>query len=400
MSPLSHREFRTLWSGSLLSWWSQWIQHAALGWVVYEITGSGALLGAVMGARAIPMVLLTPVSGMAADRYDRRRLMQASQGLAAAVSLAFGAALALGIVSTWMLFAFTILMGASNVMDRPARFTTAFELVPRELAVQAVALNTIGFSLARVVGPAVAGYLIAAVGGAGSFFLQGVLYAASGLMVLMVAFPSRSSRPAQRSAWGEMADGLRFAASNPRTRVLLAVGLLPFFLLIPVFGTLYPIYAKDEFAAGPTGLGLLLTAVGVGGTLGGFIANALGRAERQGLLQAVWVVVMGTAIIGVALSPTLAVAIAFSVIGGAAEMAHASSNMAMLQIAAPEEMRGRISALLMLNPALISIGALLAGPLSDALGVRNASIVLAIAAIAAVVLLYAGSPSLRELRHK
>jgi MFS family permease len=178
------------------------------------------------------------------------------------------------------------------------------------------------------------------------------------------------------------------------------VGLLPFFLLIPVFGTLYPIYAKDEFAAGPTGLGLLLTAVGVGGTLGGFIANALARAERQGLLQAVWVVVMAASIIGVALSPTLVVAIVFSVIGGAAEMAHASSNMAMLQIAAPEEMRGRISALLMLNPAFISLGALVAGPLSDAVGVRNASVSLAVAAIVAVTLLYLSSPVLRELRHK
>jgi MFS family permease len=369
--------------------------------VVYEITGSGALLGAVMGVRAIPMVLLTPVSGMAADRYDRRLLMQASQGVAAAVSLAFGAALALDIVSLWMLFAFTMLMGASNVMDRPARFTTAFELVPRELAVKAVALNTIGFSLARVLGPAVAGYLIAALGGAGTFFLQGVLYAAAGAMVLLVAFPPRSApHPNRPSAFGDMLEGLRFAIGDPRTRVLLMVGALPFFLMIPVFGTLYPIYAKDEFAAGPTGLGLLLTAVGVGGTLGGFIANALGRLERQGLIQAVWVVVMAASIIGVALSPSLVIAVVFSVIGGAAEMAHASSNMAMLQIGAPEAMRGRISALLMLNPAFISMGAFIAGPLSDALGVRNASIVLAGAAIAAIAVLYASSSSLRELRHK
>jgi MFS family permease len=369
--------------------------------VVYEITGSGALLGAVMGARAIPMVLLTPVSGMAADRYDRRRLMQASQGLAAAVSLAFGAALSLGIVSLWMLFAFTMLMGASNVMDRPARFTTAFELVPRELAMKAVALNTIGFSLARVVGPAVAGYLIAAVGGAGSFFVQGVLYTASGLMVLLVAFPARKPvHPGRPSALRDMIEGLSFAVSDPRTRVLMMVGALPFFLLIPVFGTLYPIYAKDEFAAGPTGLGLLLTAVGVGGTLGGFIANALGRVERQGLLQSVWVGVMAAAIIGVAMSSSLSWAIMFSVIGGAAEMAHASSNMAMLQISAPEAMRGRISSLLMLNPAFISMGAFVAGPLSDAVGVRNATLILAAAAIATIVLLYAGSSTLRELRLK
>jgi MFS transporter, DHA1 family, staphyloferrin A biosynthesis exporter len=399
VSPLAHREFRTLWSGSLISWWSQWIQHAALGWVVYEITGSGALLGAVMGARAIPMVLLTPVSGMAADRYDRRLLMQASQALAAGVSLAFGAALALDIVSLWMLFAFTMLMGASNVMDRPARFTAAFELVPRELAVKAVAYNTIGFSLARVLGPAVAGYLIAAFGGAGTFFLQGVLYTASALMVLAVTFPPRAPRRTERSAFGDMAEGLRFALGDPRTRILMAVGALPFFLLIPVFGTLYPIYAKDEFGAGPTGLGLLLTAVGVGGTLGGFAANALGRFERQGAIQAAWVVVMGAAVIGVALSPSLAAAVAFSVIGGAAEMAHASSNMAMLQVSAPEAMRGRISSLLMLNPAFISMGAFVAGPLSDALGVRGASIILAAAAIGAVAALYLLSPVLRELRH-
>ena len=345
------------------------------------------------------MVLLTPVSGMAADRYDRRRLMQASQGLAAAVSLAFGAALALDIVSTWMLFAFTMLMGASNVMDRPARFTTAFELVPRELAVKAVALNTIGFSLARVLGPAVAGYIIAAVGGAGSFFLQGF------------SMPRRGdgahggvpcAHGAKAGALGLRRDGRRAALrrvepAHPRAS---SDRLAAVFRAIPVFGTLYPIYAKDEFAAGPTGLGLLLTAVGVGGTLGGFIANALARAERQGLLQAVWVVVMAASIIGVALSPTLAVAIVFSVVGGAAEMAHASSNMAMLQIAAPEEMRGRISALLMLNPAFISIGALVAGPLSDAVGVRNASTILAATAIAAVLVLYASSSSLRELRHK
>ena len=298
-----------------------------------------------------------------------------------------------------MLFAFTVAMGASNVMDRPARFTTAFELVPREIAVKAVALNTIGFSLARVLGPAVAGYMIAAVGGAGSFFLQGILYAASGFMVLLVTFPARA--PA-RAALGvrRHARGLAFRSIESAHACAPRRGAAPFFLLIPVFGTLYPIYAKDEFGVGPAGLGLLLTAVGVGGTLGGFIANALGRAERQGLIQSVWVVVMAASIIGVALSSSFALALVFSVVGGAAEMAHASSNMAMLQIGAPEAMRGRISALLMLNPAFISLGALVAGPLSDAAGVRNASIILAAAALAAIVLLYLVSPVLRELRHQ
>jgi MFS family permease len=368
--------------------------------VVYEITGSGALLGAVMGARAIPMVLLAPLSGVAAERYDRRLLLQASQGFAAAVSLAFGAALALGVASTWMLFAFTVLMGSANSLDRPARFASAFELVPREVAVKAVALNTMGFSMMRIFGPAAAGYLIGWFGAAGSFFIQGVLYAASAAMALIVVFPARRPAASGRSAFAEMREGLRFAGTDPKMRMLVFLGALPFFLLVPVWGTLFPIYAKDVFDAGPQGLGVLLTAVGIGGTLGGLAANLLARAERQALIQAAWIVVMAGAIVGVAASPSLALAVAFSLVGGAAEMAHTASNMAMLQMTAPEEMRGRIASLTMLYPAMISIGAFLAGPLSDLLGVRGASVALAATATAAMVILYLASPRLREMRFK
>ncbi len=371
-----------------------------MGWVVYEITGSGALLGAVLGVRAIPILLLTPLSGVAADRYDRKRLLQISQGLAAAVSLAFGAALALEIVGTWMLFAFTFLMGASNVLDRPARMTAGFELVPREIAVNAVALNTMGFSLMRVFGPVFAGYLIAGVGAAGTFFVQGILYAASGIAVLMVTFPPRRPAIAGRSAVTEMVEGLRHAAGDPTTRALLAIGVLPYFLLVPVWGTLFPIYTKDVFAAGPEVLGLLLTSVGLGGTVGGLVANALARAERQGLLQAGWALVMALAVAGVAASPTVGIAMLCGFVGGAAEMAHTASNLAMLQMCAPEAMRGRIVSLSMLYPAFISLGALLAGPLADLVGVRSASLAVAAASAGATIAMLVFMPRLRELRHR
>jgi MFS family permease len=367
--------------------------------VVYEVTGSGALLGAVLGVRALPLVLLAPLSGVAADRFNRKRLLQTSQALAALVSFAVGAALALGLISTWMLFAFTVLMGASNVIDRPARFTTAFELVPREAAVKAVALNTIGFSLMRIVGPAIAGYLIAVVGAAGCFLIQGALYAASALVVLAVIFPP--ARPKSgRSALADMQEMLRYAASDRATRVLILLGALPYLLLIPVWNTLFPIYAKDEFAAGPQGLGLLLTAVGAGGTLGGIIANSLARIERQALMQAGWVILMASAIVAIAASPTLAAAAACAFIAGIAEMAHTASNMATVQMAAPEAMRGRVASLTMLYPAMISTGSFIAGPLADVLGARGASVVLASTAIAAVAGLYFATPLVREMRLK
>jgi MFS family permease len=366
---------------------------------VYEVTGSAALVGTVLGVRAIPMFLLAPLSGVAADRFSRRRLLQGSQALAALVSFAVGAALALGMVEVWMLFAFTILMGASNVIDRPARYSTAFDLVPREVVAQAVALNTIGFSLMRIVGPALAGYLIAAVGAAGCFFIQGVLYVGSGLLALVVAFPPARARTG-RSALADMQEMLRYAAADRATRILIALGMLPFLLLIPVWTTLFPIYAKDEFMAGPEGLGILLTAVGVGGTCGGFIANALARVERQALMQAGWVVVMAGAIVGVAASPTLAAAAACGFVGGTAEMAHAASNMAAVQMAAPDTMRGRVASLTMLYPAMISTGSFIAGPLADLLGARGASIALAATALGAVAVLFFVTPQIREMRLK
>jgi len=145
---------------------------------------------------------------------------------------------------------------------------------------------------------------------------------------------------------------------------------------------------------------MLLTAVGVGGTLGGLVANMLARAERQALIQAGWIELMAGAIAGVAASPSIVVALGFSVLGGAAEMAHTASNMAMLQMHAPEEMRGRISSLTMLYPAMISVGAFVAGPLSDLVGVQGASVALAATAAAAMGVLYFASPRLREMRFK
>lgn len=398
--PLAYRDFRLLWASSLCSWTSQWIQQAALGWVVYEITGSGALLGAVLGVRAIPMLLLTPISGVAADRWDRRRLMQASQVLACGVSLAVGAALYARVIDTWMLFGFTLLMGASNVIDRPARMTTAFELVPREVAMKAVALNTISFSMMRIGGPALAGYLIATFGAAGSFFVQATLYAASAVVVALVVFPSRAAPVARVSALHAMQEGLRFALGDPAIRALLVVGTLPFLLLIPISSTLLPIYAKDVFAAGPEGLGFLLTGVGIGGTLGGFAANALVRVERQGMLQAAWVLVMSAALAALAFSPSLGVAIVCVAVAGAAEMAHFASSTSALQMSAPEAMRGRISSLLMLVPIFISLGAMIAGPLAQVAGVRAATMILAGTAALAIVLLCAVSPTLRNMRVK
>jgi MFS family permease len=375
-----------------------WIQQASIAWLVYDHTGSAGLVGAVAGVRMIPLLCLAPLSGVAADRYDRRRLLQTGQWCAAATVLLFGAALALGRLETWMLFAFSLLTSSANVVDRPARHSTVFELVPRERAPQALTLNIIGNSTMRIMGPALAGYLIAWFGIAGNFFIQGALYVSSGLLVMLVAFPKRTVMPRRGSALRDMTAGLRYLVSDPTPRALVSIASVQYFLLVPTFSTFFPVYAKDVFKVGPQGLGMMFTAIGAGGVLGGFTAGALMKLDRIGLIQVIALLVFAMAVVAIAFSPSLPVALACCVLAGAAEMVTSTNNQTMMQMSAPPEMRGRVVALIQLNPAMIAAGSLLIGPLGDLLTARVAASSAAVLSAVLAMVLLLRSARLRELR--
>lgn len=397
-SVFSYPAYRWLWIGGIFTFAGQWIQMASMGWVVYELTGSGALVGAVSGMRALPMLLLAPFSGVAADRFDRARLLMWSQWFSASTAILFGAALAMELVSVWLMFIFTIVMGACAVLDRPARQSMVFEVVPRDTVMKAVAINTIGSNLARVVAPALAGYLIVWFGITGNFFVQGALYIVSAVLVLKVAIPKKKNPVDRSSAGSQLIEGLRHVARDPSTRLLIILGGLPFFLVVPTMGTLFPMYAKDVFAAGPDGLGLMYSAVGVGGVSGGYLAGWLSRFDRTGWIQVGAVIAFCLSIAGLGSAPSFSWALFACVMSGMTEMTYTVTNMTMVQLTAPEEMRGRITSILQLYPALISLGAFLVGPLADLIGARATSISAAGFCGAIFVGIMLVSPRMRGMR--
>lgn len=398
-TALRHRDFRRLWVGTFCSTGGQWIQQATLGWVVYDVTGSGSLLGAVLAMRAIPMLLLAPVSGMVADRIDRRRALAASQLLVVAISFALAAALALERVEIWHLFAFTLLAGVGMVFDRTLRNTLVFSVVPLADVANAVALNSIAFSVMRTVGPAAAGLLIAWVGPALNFALQGLLYLAVAAIALALHTPYEPARRVRHNtAWADMMEGLHFAATDPVARMMVLLGLLPSFLLIPSFSALMPVFAVNVFAAGPEGLGLLLSAVGAGGVLGGVAAAWVVRFDRAGLTQALAIVAFALSLIGFALSTHIIVAAVFLVAAGMAEMVNMASHHTVLQMCAPAEMRGRIASVLPMFPAFIALGSLTAGIGADLIGAPAIVIVTALAAAGMAGIAWMRSTALRNLR--
>jgi MFS family permease len=398
-TALRHRDFRWLWAGTFCATGGQWIQQATLGWVAYQLTGSGTLLGAVLGMRAIPMLLLAPVSGLVAERYDRRRALAASQLLVCAISLLLATAIALNRLEVWHLFAFTSLAGVGAVFDRTLRSALVFNVVPRTEVAHAVALNSIAFSVMRAIGPGVAGVLIARIGPAWNFALQALLYLAVGMNALMIRaqHEPQQARP-RASAWIDLEEGARFVLTDPVARMMVVMGLVPPLLLIPSFSALMPVFAVNVFATGPEGLGLLLSAVGVGGVAGGVLAAWLTQFDRVGLVQSAAVFAFALALTGFALSPTMHVALLFLVAAGTAEMVHATTQVTTLQMSAPPAMRGRVASLLPVFPAFISIGSLTSGTGADLLGPRAIVVALAAAAILVVIGAWLRSRALREVR--
>lgn len=399
LSPLRHRDFRRLWTSTFFATAGQWIQQATLGWVVYDVTGSASVLGAVLGIRAIPMLLLAPVSGIIADRYDRRYALAVSQLLIIVASVVLAALLAMDAVRVWHLFAFSVVSGVSAVFDRTLRSTLVFHSVPRTEAGNAVALNSIAFSVSRAVGPSVAGFLIGAVGAAWNFGMQALLYAGVVVAALSVRAPPPAPRDAVRgSAWADLKEGVRFTIGHPVARMMVILGLVPPLLLIPSFSALMPIFAADVFRSGPEGLGLLLSAVGVGGVLGGVVAAWISRYDQSGLIQMLALAVFAFSLIAFAMSSSIAVAVVFLAIAGIAEMVHHTVHVTTLQMCAPEHMRGRIASLLPIFPAFISVGALVAGVLADFLGPELVVILLAVTALGVVIAAWARSSVMRDLR--
>jgi MFS family permease len=398
LAPLRHRDFRRLWTGTFFATAGQWIQQATLGWVVYEVTGSPGLLGAVLGVRAIPMLVLAPLSGMVADRFDRRYALAASQALMALSCALLSALLAMQAVAAWHLFVFSILSGVSAVFDRTLRSTLVFTSVPRAEAAHAVALNSIAFSVTRAVGPSVAGFLIASVGAASNFAIQAVLYIGVIMAALSVTAPApRASGKAAVSAWLGIKEGVGFAMTDPVARVMVVLGLVPPLLLIPCLSALMPIFAADVFRSGPEGLGVMLSAVGVGGILGGIVAAWVTRFDRSGLLQVLALIAFAASLFGFAVSPSIAFAVVFLALAGIAEMVHHTIHVTTLQMCAPEHMRGRVASLLPVFPAFISVGALASGVAADALGAEFVVILFVTISLIVIAIAWMRSAALRDV---
>lgn len=364
---LHHRDFRYLWLSTIFMTGAMWIQQLTLGWLVYDMTHSPFLLGAVSGMRALPSLFAAPFAGVLTDRVNRRQLMMTTQTVSFVSTLIMAILVATGAVQLWQVFAFGLIGGLAWTFNNPSRQSLVPTLVPKEDLMNAYALTSMAFQSTAVIGPAIAGFLLAWFGTAGNFFLQSSMYLGVIAMVFIMRIPPVQVRQEQVSVRADMAEGFKYVWSDRVVLGLIIIGLIPSLLSMPV-QSLMPVFAKDVLDVGSEGLGILLGATGAGALIGAFVLASIGNFRYKGMLMLCALMVTGTAVVIFSQSKWLPLSLVILLMQGAGNIGYRSVNNTMIQAVVPDHLRGRVASIYMLNQSLSPFGSLIAGAMASALG--------------------------------
>lgn len=341
-SSLRVRNYRLFFYGQTVSVSGTWMQTVAQGWLILDLSHSGTILGLVTAARFAPMMLFAPWGGLVADRRDKRRILYVTQAASGMLAFALAALVFAHLVNVPLVFLIALCLGVVNVFDNPTRQSFIAEMVPSSELGNAVTLNSITINLARVIGPSVAGAVIATLGLGTCFALNGASFAAVLASLALMRGAELFPAPPQARQKGQIREGLRYVGGTPEL-------LIPL-IMITVVGTLawefqvsLPLMARYVFHGGAGTYGTMLSFMGAGAVLGGIRTARL--TDRQAVSLSWSSVGWGGAILAAALMPNLAFEYAVMLLVGYGSISFNSMAKTTLQMAAVPSMRGRVMAL-------------------------------------------------------
>jgi MFS family permease len=342
-SALRHRNFRIFYFGHLLSLTGTWLQITALGWLVLELTDSELWLGAVSAGTSAPILLFSLYAGVIADRLDKRSILIAAQCVACVQATLLAVLTHAGLISIGWILALALVLGIANAFEIPTRQSFFVELVGERDLTNAIALNSSAFNATRMVGPAIAGVLIGAVGVTACFYGNAVSYLAAILGLLAIRRPRHVRVPRTASAWENVREGFSWIRHHPVARLLILFVASASVLVFP-FTMLLPVYARDLLRVGPEGLGLLFSATGGGALLGGLTLAGLAERLRRGRLLLVSSTLFTLFVAAFALSTSFPLSLALLAATGFCMILSTATTNALLQSLVPNAMRGRVMA--------------------------------------------------------
>jgi MFS family permease len=367
---LSVRNYRLYFVGQIVSMSGTWMQSVAQAWLVLELTGSGIALGTVTALQFLPTLLLGPWGGLIADRVDKRTLLVWTQSASALCALILGLLTVTHVVTLWMVYAVALGLGLVTMIDMPTRQTFVMEMVGREHLTNAVSLNGVVVNASRILGPAVAGILIATVGVGICFLLNAGSFVAviAGLLMMRATELHRTKTTTRQR--GQLREGFRYVWRTPQLRtpllLMAAVGAIAY-----NFSVLLPLMVRFAFHAGAGAFGVLFSVMGAGAVVGGLAVAAWGKVSRRVL--AVAAIALGVSLAVAAVVPTLGLEMAAMLPIGVAGTAFVAMSNSLLQLGATPEMRGRVMGLFaVVFLGTTPIGGPLIGWMAEHLGPRPA----------------------------
>ena len=380
LRALRHRNFQLFFSGQLISLIGTWMQSVAQSWLVYRLTGSSLLLGAVGFASQFPVFLAAPFGGIVADRWNRQKVVIGTQTASMILAFILAVLTLARVVQVWHIFVLAALLGVVNAFDIPGRQAFLVDMVGKEDLMNAIALNSSMFNGARILGPAVAGILVAKIGEGWCFFVNGVSYIAVIIGLFMMHVQLRPFQ-AQASPYEHIVEGFRFVRhTTPIRALLLLLGLVS--LVAMPYTVLMPIFADRILYGGAKALGTLMGATGVGALLGALTLASKTGVRGLGRWVAFSCAGFSISLILFAFSRTLWLSIFLLLPVGFCMMLQMASSNTLIQVMVPDELRGRVMAVYsMMFMGVAPFGAFFAGAMADRVG---APITVAIGAIAGV----------------
>jgi len=365
---LRHRNFQLFFSGQLISLIGTWMQNVAQSWLVYRLTGSSLLLGVVSFAGQIPVFPIAPLAGMVADRWNRRTIVIITQTASMILAFILAALTLTKRVTVWEVTVLAACLGVVNAFDIPARQSFLVEMVGRDDLMNAIALNSSIFNGARIIGPAIAGILVASIGEGWCFFANAVSYIAVIIGLFLMRIPRRVAERTITSAFDHIAEGFRFVRRTaPIRALLLLLGLVS--LVGMPYTVLMPVFAKNILHGNARTLGVLGSAAGIGA-----LAGALTLASRRrvhGLGRWVWMAcgVFGLFLILFSLSHWYMLSVLLLVPVGFSLMTQMGATNTLVQSMVPDRLRGRTMAVYsMMFMGMSPLGSILAGAAAERMG--------------------------------
>jgi MFS family permease len=387
-----HRNYRLFFAGQAVTLMGTWVQTVALSWLVYRLTHSVFLLGVVTFASQAPIFFITPFAGMIADRHDRRSVFMVTRALGMLQAAILTLLTLTNNIEINTIIVLALVLGVITAVETPVRQSFTVDMVGREDLRQAIAFNAMMFNLARTIGPAIGGVIVAALGEGLCFLLNTVSFGAVLTSLFLMRLKSRVIRP-KTHPWFDLKQGFQYVTRHPHIRMVLLLATI-----CSCFGTSYlalmPAFAQDILHQGADGLGYIISAFGLGAVSGAILVSRL-HERHLALTPTIMAVLLGVSLIGFANTQSLVLALLLVVPTGFGYLGIAVSSNTQVQTLSEDAMLGRVMAFYAMG-ALGSppFGALLLGYISDLIGVRSAFM------LSGAICLIAAGLSLGSLRRR